>query len=122
MPTESNLSPPARAAVAHIVHTRAFHVRRGAVVVAFAVAAAVFVVVCVLVGESVSAPMRARAHGDVAPELPPAGTPIGMIAVLMAVGLSLLATVVVVRMLLLLSNSSDEDGAGECDGDSRSPE
>lgn len=116
MPHESDVPPAAGAAAAQIVRVRAMRVRRGSVVAVVAVAAVVFIVACVLVGESVSAPALARAHGDAVSELPPAGSPVGMIAVLMAVGLSLLATVVVLLMLLR-SNASDEDHARECAGD-----
>jgi hypothetical protein len=116
MPIEPDVSPTAAAVAVQIVHTRARRVRSGAVATVVAAAVVVFVVSCVLVGESVSSPTHARAHGDVASELPPAGSPIGMIAVLMAVALSLLATVVVLTMLLR-AKSSDEDGAPERPGD-----
>lgn len=112
MPTESDVSPPAAPVAAQIVHARAVRVRRGAVVAVVAAAVVVFIVTCVLVGESVSSPTHARAHGGAASELPPAGSPVGMMAVLMAVALSLLATVVVLSMLVR-STSSDEDGAPE---------
>jgi hypothetical protein len=79
-------------------------------------AAVVFVVVCVLVGESVSTPTHARAQSDAASELPSTGSPIGMIAVLMAVTLSLLATVVVIRMLAR-STAPEEDLPRECTED-----
>jgi preprotein translocase subunit SecG len=113
MPTEPDVSPPVSAVAVQIVHARARRVRSGALAAAVAVAVVVFIVTCVLVGESVSSPTHARAHGDVASELPPAGSAIGMIAVLMAVALSLLATVVVLSMLLQ-SRSSGEDHTREC--------
>jgi preprotein translocase subunit SecG len=113
MTTEPDVSPTVAATAVQIVHTRARRVRSGAVAAVVAVAVVVFIVTCVLVGESVSSPTHARAHGDVVSELPAAGSPVGMIAVLMAVALSLLATVVVLSMLLR-SSASDEDHTREC--------
>jgi hypothetical protein len=119
MPPESDVSPTAYAAATQIVHARATRVRRGAAVAAIAVAAVVFIVICVLVGESVSVPTQARAHSDAASELPSVASPIGMVAVLVAIALSLLATVVVLLMLLR-SRASNENPAEECAAADRS--
>ncbi|RWZ68007.1 hypothetical protein ELQ92_01745 [Labedella populi] len=117
MPAASDVPCDARATASQIVQTRP--VRRRAVVTAVAVAAVLFIVVCVLVGGSVAAPTHARTYSEAAPKLPAADSPIGVIAILMAVALSLLATVIVLRMLAT-SKAWDGDLATDCAGDESS--
>lgn len=111
MATEADVSPPDRDSAPQVVQLR-WARRRGTAVAVITAAAVVFVVVCVLVGRSAAA-AHARANSAASPALPSPDTPTGTIAVLMAVALSLLATIVVLR-LLAHARAADPVSPREC--------